>query len=70
VATGQPNDDIGLVLWSLKRHPDGSASTETITTPLPEELTVARTREVLEKAEDRGLVGELVPDGWKSPTPG
>jgi hypothetical protein len=65
VTTGEPTQDIVLVLWSLRRHPDGAASTETIAAPLPEELTVARTREVLEKAEDQGLVRELVPDWWE-----
>jgi hypothetical protein len=61
----EPNDDIGLVLWSLKRHPDGAASTEVIASALPEQISTARTRELLEKAEDRGLVREVVPDWWE-----
>ena len=66
---------LGLVLWSLKRHPDGAASTEVIARALPQQTGTGRTRELLEKAEDRGPVREVVPEsgsliaegGWASP---
>jgi hypothetical protein len=66
---------LGLVLWSLKRDPDGAASTEVIARALPQQTGTGRTRELLEKAEDRGPVREVVPEsasliaagGWASP---
>jgi hypothetical protein len=61
---------LGLVLWSLKRHPDGAASTEVIARALPQQTGTGRTGELLEKAEDRGPVREVVPAGGNSPSPG
>jgi hypothetical protein len=65
MAGAEPNDDVGLVLWSLKRHSGAAASTKVIAAALPEQISTARTRELLEKAEDRDLVRELVPDWWE-----
>ena len=48
--------DIGLVLWCLNLHGDGP---QTMAPHLPDYMTVARTTEVLQEAEARGLVREL-----------
>ena len=65
MTTGDPSEDMGLVLWSLKRHSEGAASTEVIASALPQQVDTAKTRELLKKAEDRGLVREVVPDWWE-----
>jgi hypothetical protein len=49
--------DIALVLWSINRQEAGTP--ESIASRLPEDMTVARTAEVLREAEDRGLVRQL-----------
>jgi hypothetical protein len=49
--------DIGLVLWSLRTH--GAGTPESIASRLPQDMTLARTAEVLREAEGRGLAREL-----------
>jgi hypothetical protein len=65
VTANEPSEDIGLILWGLKRQPDGAAATRTIAVRVPKYVTVNRTREILEQAQDRGLVREVAPDWWE-----
>jgi len=56
-----PSENIGLVLWSLRTH--GKQTAESMASHLTQDMTVARTREVLREAEARGLAREII-DGW------
>ena len=49
--------DIGLVLWHLRSHGEGTL--DSIASRLPEYMTSDRTAAVLREAEARGLVREL-----------
>jgi len=64
MTTSEPSADVGLVLWSLRRNA-GASSTEAISIPLPQHMTVARTLEVLREAESHGLVRAVGPDSWE-----
>ena len=37
VTMDEPEDDLGLVPWGLKRHPDGAASTEVMASALAQD---------------------------------